>query len=866
MNHIQLRKKIVVVICILLFTTPVLPLVLAGEPSSLRTSSIKSSSPALLSLDAKDAYEAKDWNHEDLVSSHLSQHPLLSPPPTYDHIFDVNPNYPHLPQFGLFNTIQSALDHVNNVSGSVHIRVSAHTYNEYLTIPSNREIWLQGDNTVLLGNPASGNTIVTIDTPHPLFRMTSFTINGNNANRGIILQNYVDMLPSYTHPVLSDLHITDCFIAGHGGGMYIVDSEGFLITNITVSDCFVGVNVNNPEGNGAGIAFERCHGMKLEDIHIDSCLATDNGGGMYFFECYPCIGLIWGFSITNCQTVGYGGGICIKDSEYIFLAGYNQPYPPQDSLITSCSASNGGGIALINSFYWSQCSGLTIHDVNVIGNEAMMNGGGLYGNIPVIVTCRSSDITGNTAQNGGGIYLANGGNLYTIYGTRLSGNIATYQGGGVYGDYIYYCIASDLGTTAYITNNTANHGGGIYLTTSTIAFNGFGYGGIGHHIFITGNQAITHGGGLYLHDCYPGSYLKQVRVSQNSARHGAGIYLYEEQDLTIINTYLTQNTAQYTAGGLCCKTSAPTLQQLTIAGNTALSGSALYVFLNDQVHLSDSIIWGNNNEQIHGDVIASYSDIQGGFSGLGNINQDPCFANPVGDDYALYQTSPCIDAGNPASPDDIDGTRADIGAYTATRETYLFEGGITNWKSFPLLHPAITALQFFTPLIQEGSLLEVRNDEGRRLYYKVQLGQWVDEIGILHSEKGYKVRITTLPPGQQYTNLDCYGYPLDPATVIKVIGSGEQPTSATADTAKENWLGYFLPTSTHVKTALASVMQYLSFIQTTDLLMVRTTPGGTWQINGTQPLLIDSGDMVVVKCYTTCQFTWNTNGKSTDSL
>lgn len=72
------------------------------------------------------------------------------------------------------------------------------------------------------------------------------------------------------------------------------------------------------------------------------------------------------------------------------------------------------------------------------------------------------------------------------------------------------------------------------------------------------------------------------------------------------------------------------------------------------------IFWGNQM----GDVYSiAYSDIQGGYPGIGNINADPLFVDPAGNDFHLLPTSPCIDAGDPASPPDPDGTIADIGTY-----------------------------------------------------------------------------------------------------------------------------------------------------------------------------------------------------------
>jgi len=54
--------------------------------------------------------------------------------------------------------------------------------------------------------------------------------------------------------------------------------------------------------------------------------------------------------------------------------------------------------------------------------------------------------------------------------------------------------------------------------------------------------------------------------------------------------------------------------------------------------------------------------------GIGEIHQDPLFLDYTNNNYHLSMNSPCIDAGDPNSPLDPDGTRSDIGAY------YFFQG------------------------------------------------------------------------------------------------------------------------------------------------------------------------------------------------
>ncbi len=50
-------------------------------------------------------------------------------------------------------------------------------------------------------------------------------------------------------------------------------------------------------------------------------------------------------------------------------------------------------------------------------------------------------------------------------------------------------------------------------------------------------------------------------------------------------------------------------------------------------------------------------------TGTGNITSNPLFVDPQNGDYHLQENSPCIDAGDPASPLDPDSTCADIGCY-----------------------------------------------------------------------------------------------------------------------------------------------------------------------------------------------------------
>lgn len=85
--------------------------------------------------------------------------------------------------------------------------------------------------------------------------------------------------------------------------------------------------------------------------------------------------------------------------------------------------------------------------------------------------------------------------------------------------------------------------------------------------------------------------------------------------------------------------------------NTTISGSTtgLSVPGGNFAFVENSILWGNTTQigaSSPAAVTVSYSNIQGGWAGTGNIDADPLFVIPAIGDYRLSNGSPCIDAGN----------------------------------------------------------------------------------------------------------------------------------------------------------------------------------------------------------------------------
>jgi hypothetical protein len=88
--------------------------------------------------------------------------------------------------------------------------------------------------------------------------------------------------------------------------------------------------------------------------------------------------------------------------------------------------------------------------------------------------------------------------------------------------------------------------------------------------------------------------------------------------------------------------------------------------------LTNCILW-NSGKEIIGPAEVSYSCVEGGWPGVGNIDADPRFVrlwNGEAGDFQLLPDSPCIDAGNPdpsyndaCTPPGLGTERCDMGAY-----------------------------------------------------------------------------------------------------------------------------------------------------------------------------------------------------------
>ncbi len=307
-----------------------------------------------------------------------------------------------------------------------------------------------------------------------------------------------------------------------------------------------------------------------------------------------------------------------------------------------CLSMDGEEIVVAPGTYYGNVqfcgTGVILRSVDP-GNAAIVESTILDGNHegPVILFTgfegEACVLAGFTIRNGKALYGAGvcGGNWRvrtraTIHVNVIVNNSAHWRGGGV-----AFCDGT-IESNRISGNSVFSVGGGLSECGGLIRGN-----------VITGNVADSQGGGLA--DC-TGSVKNNI-ICANSSEGGAGLI---RCDGRIENNTVYGNSASGQWGG---------------GGLTGCKGEIL-----------NCIIWGNTAEkdpQLGGCSDPSYSCVQGWVvEGRGNIWSYPYFVAADQGDFHLRTLSPCIDAGDPASPfenePEPNGGRIDMGAYGNTSE------------------------------------------------------------------------------------------------------------------------------------------------------------------------------------------------------
>ena len=257
-------------------------------------------------------------------------------------------------------------------------------------------------------------------------------------------------------------------------------------------------------------------------------------------------------------------------------------------------ATIGGGIQNYN------CK-LTVADSIISGNTATWSGGGIHNDIGSTLTLTGTTVTGNTATYLGGGIMNDHSNLIMNSGSSITNNIVNSNdfsgGGGVYTDSGTMVMNGGTISGNKALGGEVPFGGGVYIDGSTFTMNGG---------TISGNTAGFGAGGVYI-DVGSIFNMNGGTISGNTAGvTGGGVYSEINDKVTMNGGTITGNTAGETAGGIYMDAgSIFTMNGGSITNNVATNGGGIYSSNAVTTLNSGSLIAGNtanNGGGIYNDI------------------------------------------------------------------------------------------------------------------------------------------------------------------------------------------------------------------------------------------------------------------------
>ena len=355
----------------------------------------------------------------------------------------------------LMSVSASAAEHSHPICGKAHTNIGDHTGPcEKVTwievtkkdVTEGGELKLTAGNNYYLGEDIEVKWEITIK------GTVNLCLNGHSIVRTDATTN-----TSFTNAVIDVLKVTPQ-------------------THFTLCDCKGGGTITHKSGiPGQGVTASAdftMYGGKISGNHAGTDARHEDGAGVEVGGTFT----MYGGTITDNHVekmLNYGGGgvVVSGSGEFIMYDG---------EISHNTSNDDGGGVAVVAASF-------EMHGGTISGNTATGSGGGVslwnYS-----FTLSGGTISNNTAKgDGGGVYFSGmSGNTLTISGTvEISGNSAA-NGGGV------YLKSRNLRMTggSIINNNVTDSGGGVYYKGDTFNVSG--------KVSITGNKkgATSTGSGL----------------------------------------------------------------------------------------------------------------------------------------------------------------------------------------------------------------------------------------------------------------------------------------------------------------------------------------------------------------------------------
>ena len=483
-----------------------------------------------------------------------------------------------------------------------------------------------------------------------------------------ILDNHAD-LAGGIYAAGSDPTITTCVITENravqgGGGFVFNDQAQPILTECTITD-----NVSQDRGGGG-------YGQVAAIPVFNECVFTGNTaegrGGAYY-------GLAAGAIMNNCilrrnSSEEYGGGLAFERGEPEItdciinvnesLFGGGVFLQTSDAVLTRCTIDSNHAVDAAGGIFLYSAENAQIINCMVNLNTAGERGGGILGQDTesIITGCT---VIGNRSADGAGVYLQTGSTA-NFTSCRIEENVAEDATAGVY----VWGSDATFSECTIVDNEAGRVIGGILISECAVVF---------RECEISGNVSRSAGGVFIQSEATP--TIEHCYIRENIADYGGGFYITLDSEPVIDYCLIVDNAARMTGGAVYHRLSSPQFINCTIASNDAAAVGGIFGMENSNPTLLNTIVWGNDDDEIHfyreeeeNSLLVEFSDIQGGEDdiddndnceitwGEGNIDEDPEFVDFRDGDYHLQEDSPCIDAGDPDSPEDPDGTDADMGS------------------------------------------------------------------------------------------------------------------------------------------------------------------------------------------------------------
>lgn len=334
-------------------------------------------------------------------------------------------------------------------------------------------------------------------------------------------------------------------------------------------------------------------------------------------------------------------GLTIQDfgDELGYVTGINASGNLQ-LIISECrflrNVSIGGAATAIRAVGPVTIAACFFQDNDASGGSSAVE---LLGGLAQVSACT---FVSNIGSEGGGINFA-AGSVGTVFGCTFTGNDAG-RGGG---------LAALAGSNVSVLDSTFSNnivnggsGGAAAVVNGSLSFS---------RCQFIGNQAVGGSGGALLGDGSGSLTVSRCTLRNNVASGGnGGAITLRGGAVGILRECALSGNSTPGGSGLAItlqNTSNLTLERSTVAGNVGTS-AALRLDNTSVLNAVNSIVFNHTTTLAKAATASAnftYSNVQGGQPGIGNLNQNPLFVDLANGDLSLAVGSPSIDAGDPAA-------------------------------------------------------------------------------------------------------------------------------------------------------------------------------------------------------------------------